>query len=220
MNFFIQRRYFLKENHRKYVEEYNYLYNSKYHAKTSIYPLYTKERKIVMLGSSLTDNANWDELLDRSDIANRGIGGDVSEGMLERMNYVINVKPQICFIESGINDIAKGFSDEIILENLNSIIDILEENNIIPVLNTVSFITSESESKRRVSRNKNIKRLNDKIIHLAQEKNISIIDLNTYISKNNALMPEFAIDDRIHLSDLTYEIWTAEIQRILNEKGI
>lgn len=169
MNFFIQWRYFLKENHRKYVEEYNYLYNSKYHAKTSIYPLYTKERKIVMLGSSLTGNANWDELLDRSDIANRGIGGDVSEGMLERMNYVINVKPQICFIESGINDIAKGFSDEIILENLNSIIDILEDNNIIPVLNTVSFITSESESKRRVSRNKNIKRLNDKIIHLAQE---------------------------------------------------
>lgn len=39
MNFFIQRRYFLKENHRKYVEEYNYLYNSR---NIMLKPLYIR----------------------------------------------------------------------------------------------------------------------------------------------------------------------------------
>jgi hypothetical protein len=31
-----------------------------------------------MLGNSLTAGVDWNELLDRPDIANRGIGGDIT----------------------------------------------------------------------------------------------------------------------------------------------
>lgn len=98
------------------MEAYHYLFNPKYVAKASLYPLYTRQKNIVMLGSSLTGNVNWDELLDRSDVANRGIDGDISEGILARMEYVLSVDPEICFIELGINDIAKKVTDELIIK--------------------------------------------------------------------------------------------------------
>ena len=37
----------------------------------------------VMLGDSITDEAQWDELLNSSTIQNRGISGDTTSGVLE-----------------------------------------------------------------------------------------------------------------------------------------
>ena len=60
-----------------------------------------------MLGNSLTNRISWNELLVRDDIANRGIGSDITAGFINRINFVFNVKPKICFIEGGVNDLGQ-----------------------------------------------------------------------------------------------------------------
>lgn len=94
------------------------------------------------------------------------------------------------------------------------------ENDIIPVINTIAYITAERATKIKGRRNQNIKILNDKIIQLAKSKQISWIDLNAFISDNDVLIPKFAIKDGVHFSDKTYEIWKREVEQILTANGI
>ena len=173
-----------------------------------------------MLGNSLTNYANWNELLNRPDVANRGIGGDITAGFIGRLNYVISVKPKICFVEGGVNDISRGVHQDTIIRNLTSIIDTLQANGIKPVLTAVTLLTEEYKGQNPVEQNKKIKELNRRILQLVKDKNIKLIDLNPYVSDENFLIPEYAVEDGIHFTDKTYLIWKREVERILEQESI
>jgi len=51
-------------------------------------------------------------------VINRGIAGDITFGVLGRLDEVIARKPAKLFIKIGINDISKNIPDEIIVENI------------------------------------------------------------------------------------------------------
>ena len=44
---------------------------------------------IIMLGNSLTDGAEWNELLNNRHVKNRGIVGDIVQGLYERMEPIL-----------------------------------------------------------------------------------------------------------------------------------
>ncbi len=52
------------------------------------------QKNIVMLGNSLTNRISWNELLGRDDVANRGIGSDITAGFTHRINFAFNVNPK------------------------------------------------------------------------------------------------------------------------------
>ena len=60
---------------------------------------------IVMLGDSLTEWGNWHELVPEYSILNRGISGDTSSGVLDRLQEVIERRPKVVFVMIGTNDI-------------------------------------------------------------------------------------------------------------------
>src|SRR5262245_31960720 len=60
---------------------------------------------IIMLGNSITDYAQWNELLQVNEVRNRGISGDITYGILERLDEVTEGKPAKVFVLIGINDI-------------------------------------------------------------------------------------------------------------------
>lgn len=173
-----------------------------------------------MLGNSLTNYANWEELLDRTDVANRGIGGDITEGFLGRLKYIIYVKPKIVFIEGGVNDLSRNISQENIIKNLTSIIDTLQKNDIKPVLTTVTLLAEHYKSRNPVEQNKKIKKLNKQIFKLAKDKNIDLIDLNQFVSNENFCNPEYVVKDGIHFSDKTYVIWKQEVEKVLTKENL
>src|SRR5215470_2383681 len=41
--------------------------------------------RIIFLGNSITEGGNWKKLLDDSTVINRGIGGDITFGVLKRL---------------------------------------------------------------------------------------------------------------------------------------
>ena len=63
--------------------------------------------KIVFLGNSITEaGGDWNKrFVSANKIVNRGISGDITEGVLSRLDEIIHYKPIAVFILIGINDI-------------------------------------------------------------------------------------------------------------------
>jgi lysophospholipase L1-like esterase len=200
------------------VKPSSFLDNPNYNEITDFYTVYSGQKNIVMLGNSLTNRISWTELLDREDVANRGIGSDITEGFINRLKFVLNVKPKICFIEGGVNDLAKNINNETIIKNLNLIVDTLQKNNVLPVLITVTYVTDKYQDAKNF--NSKIKTLNTQIINLAKLKNIKLIDLNPMLTAGDFLRTEMAIGDGIHYSAKAYIIWKTEINKILEQEKI
>ncbi|UJH90616.1 GDSL-type esterase/lipase family protein [Antarcticibacterium sp. 1MA-6-2] len=77
---------------------------------------------IIFLGNSLTEYTDWNELLQLPTAKNRGISGDTSFGILQRLDEVTEGKPSKIFLLVGINDISRNVPAELILRNYEKII--------------------------------------------------------------------------------------------------
>lgn len=184
---------------------YSYLDNPQYIEKMSLYKVYTKQGKIVMLGNSITARVDWTELLNRNDVINRGIGSDITEGFLSRMDNIYSVKPKICYIMGGVNDIARNIPQEVTVQNIKKIIEELKQHNIIPVLQSVLFVTDTYANNQVI--NQKIGSLNSELVNIANKCNVTFLDLNAHLSSGNQLISEYALKDGIHLKGAGYDKW-------------
>lgn len=198
--------------------EWDYNWNQSYENCTTIYPLYTEQKNIVMLGTSLTAYGQWSEILNRSDVANRGVGGDVTKGMLSRLQNIIDLKPKIVFIEGGINDIGHNVPVDSIMHRFDAIITALQDKDIKPVITTITLLAKQYGSPETL--NKNIIDLNLKIVELSREYSIPLIDLNQYVSGKDYINDGYTVKDGVHFTDKTYQVWKREVEKILNSEKL
>ncbi len=62
--------------------------------------------EIVFIGNSLTEQgADWSIKFGIRGVRNRGIAGDVTDGVLKRLDEIIYYKPKSVFLLIGVNDI-------------------------------------------------------------------------------------------------------------------
>lgn len=71
----------------------------------------SKQAKLVMLGDSIIEQGLWSEWLPCS-VLNRGIGGDTTAGVLNRVDNIIALKPKRVYLLIGVNDAMKHFDIE------------------------------------------------------------------------------------------------------------
>jgi len=76
------------------------------------YPNSTKD--VIFLGNSITAGTDWNELLQLPAARNRGISGDLTFGVLQRLDEVTEGHPAKIFILIGINDIGRNIPDSLI----------------------------------------------------------------------------------------------------------
>jgi lysophospholipase L1-like esterase len=93
---------------------------------------------IIFLGNSITDGGEWSEMFNDLKIKNRGISGDISAGVLNRLEEVIDRKPAKLFVMIGINDLANGTTPDSLVKNIFTIADQMREQS----PNTRLFIQS------------------------------------------------------------------------------
>ncbi|MFC2083930.1 GDSL-type esterase/lipase family protein [Bacteroidota bacterium] len=195
-----------------------YLNNPNYQLELGKYDIYkTKQADIVMLGNSLTHGVNWDELIGRSNIVERAIPSDVTEGILNRMNYVIKLKPKICFILAGLNDIYNWKPVEQIFENYVKVINRLRLRNIIPVIQSTLY--AGRDWPQSADRNKIVSQLNNYLRNYAEENKLDFIDLNIKMSKSNFLRSDLT-HDGVHLNGKGFKIWGKEVEKVLTKHGL
>lgn len=190
-----------------------YLKNKNYSIQLGMYDLFTStQADVVMLGNSLTYNANWNEILNRSNIANRGIASDITSGYLQRLRYVYRLNPKLCFIEGGVNDLYSNDSVKNIIRNFAAIIDSLQSHHIVPVLQSTLFVAAKYPQARE--KNKQIQKLNNWLIEFSLKNAIEFLDINLLVSRNGFLRKELTYDG-IHLNAQGYALWAPEIERVL-----
>ncbi len=192
---------------------YDYKENRAYRMQTELYKLYNQKFKIVMFGNSFVSFIQWQELMNRTDIANRGIGGDVTEGMVNRLQSVVACEPEICFVEGGINDINHHLSYSQYIQNVGIILDTLLAHNIKPVCFSLLHITDAYEESDYA--NQQVILFNKGLDSIASAKKVQVINLNTRMSKGDRLMDEYAEKDGVHLNAKAYEIWKEEMLKLL-----
>lgn len=195
-----------------------YLKNENYKVQVDMYKNFrTTQADIVMLGNSLTYNANWNELLGRKNIVNRGIHSDITAGYLHRLSYVYKLKPKLCFIEGGVNDVYANYSVSEIFENYCLIIDTLRDHHIIPIIQSTLFVAGKRDKSQ--SMNKKIQELNKLLLEYAHRQSIEYLDINSLVSQNGFLKNNLTYDG-IHLNADGYSLWIPEVEKVLIKYGL
>lgn len=79
---------------------------------------------IVFLGDSITDFCDLDTYYPGLNAVNRGIAGDMTVGVLRRMEAsVFALEPRLVVLLIGVNDLSRGYSPETVAENIMKIVD-------------------------------------------------------------------------------------------------
>lgn len=182
--------------------------NTYYQHKVSQFKLLSMQmdKTIVMIGDSITDRGLWCELTKRNDIINRGISGDTTSGVLNRLGS-LNSELKQAFIMIGINDLLKGESVEYIFENYKKIITSLRHKNITPIIQSILYV---GENAPKIY-NEKVKELNSLLQEYTAKKQIKYIDLNRELAPNGFLLQKYSLDG-LHLNGQAYIKWIKIIQ--------
>lgn len=161
----------------------------------------------MMLGDSITDEGLWDELLENNKVQNRGISGDTTSGVLDRLDSINKSIKQV-FIMIGVNDIMRGKEVDEIYTNYLKIIKTFKDKNIKVYIQSTLFIGE----KRMENFNPKVEELNKRLEKYANENQITFINLNPIFAPQKVLKKEFTSDD-LHLNGSAYKLWANEIKK-------
>ena len=171
------------------------------------------QEDIIFLGNSITSSVNWHELLSLPQARNRGISGDTSFGILERLDEVTEVNPAKVFLLIGINDLAKNFPAPMIIRNYEKIVQRIKSESpqtdiyvqtLMPVNNTFT------QFKGHYNKDEVIAEVNEGIRRIAKEQEVNLIDLHPhFLDAEQRLIKEYT-EDGLHLNAEGYAAW-AEI---------
>src|SRR5690606_9671946 len=97
---------------------------------------------IVFLGNSLTEAGRWSDIIGKKGVLNRGISGDISYGVVARMDEVLRHQPKKIFLMIGVNDLKRNEPTANIIQNYGRIVQKIRKkspktriylNSILPV---------------------------------------------------------------------------------------
>ncbi len=167
----------------------------------------------VLVGDSITEGFRASELLPEYYIINRGIGGDTTEGILNRMNEsIFDTKASKIFLMIGTNDLGnENKKPDEIVKNITEIINQTQEKlpDLKIYLESVYPISKAEHEKIEktmvgIRSNKDIDEINCQLETLAKEKNITYIDVNSHLKDENGNLKLEYTTEGLHLSALGY----------------
>lgn len=187
------------------------LFSTYYHQKVAQFKLLPQESgKIIFLGNSITDFGSWSELFQDAKIINRGISGDITAGVLNRLGEVIGRNPKKVFLLIGTNDLARGLQPDSILKNIYRIASLIHEyspatrlyiQSIFPVNKKFGMFASHTNKAEQ------IKYINRHLSENAQRDGYTFIDVYDVLKdENDDLNPEYT-NDGLHLLGRGYMVW-------------
>ena len=164
---------------------------------------------IYFVGDSLIDTQEWNELFNSASIRDRGIGGDTTDGLLKRIDEVIEGRPKKVFIMVGINDILTHTKTDIIQKNYKNIIDKISSGSKDTEIYCLSVLpTSEQSQLNYKIYSSDIENVNEIIKQLASENdNSTYIDLYSSFTNDENYLNEDLSFDGVHINSNGYDLW-------------
>jgi lysophospholipase L1-like esterase len=182
-----------------------------YELKVELFKSFPNSPKdIIFLGNSITAGTDWMELLGRTDVRNRGISGDITFGILERLDEVTEGKPAKIFILIGINDISRNVPDSFIISNYRKIISRIkiESPKTKIYFHTLMPVNNEfTQFKNHYNKDEHILFVNKELKKLAVKEKVTVIDLYPhFLNADKKLDKKYTIDG-LHLTSAGYQVW-------------
>ncbi len=169
---------------------------------------------IVFIGNSITEQgANWDQRFNNPKVKNRGIAGDITAGVLNRLAEIYYYKPKKVFLKIGINDLFHNeLTPEYVANNIKLIVDKIHQESpdakiyvqtILPTANNTSL-------KAKIA-------ATNAIIKSSTPTNYyQVIDLHSIFADVNDLMISSYSVDGVHLTEAGYVLWQNYIKEFVN----
>lgn len=171
-------------------------------------PVYSSD--IIMLGNSLTDGAEWNELLDNCHVKNRGIVGDIIPGFFERLEPILKGQPRKIFIMGGVNDISHGVSADSIVSAMTQVVTTIQARcpkTEIYVQSMLPFNNDVRLWKLLKGREQVVVDGNKGLESMCQRLGVTFINLYPlFVGENGKMKPEYT-NDGLHLMGGAYLIW-------------
>jgi lysophospholipase L1-like esterase len=165
---------------------------------------------IIFVGNSITAGVDWNELLAIPNARNRGISGDISFGVLERLGEVTEGKPAKVFILIGINDIQRNIPDSVILRNYLQIIrQIKAESPATKIyFQTLLPVNNEfTQFKNHYNKDEHILFVNSELKKMGVAEKITVIDLYPIFLNDLKKLDKRYTVDGLHLNADGYKVW-------------
>ncbi|SHJ07241.1 Lysophospholipase L1 [Arenibacter nanhaiticus] len=178
------------------------------------------EGEIIFLGNSITEAGDWSALFPNKNVVNRGISGDVTDGILNRLSEVTSSKPKKIFLLVGTNDLARGKSADDVVENIAVLLREIQEassdteifvQGILPVNPQVGDKFSGHKSNQQL-----ISLVNKRLETLSEEMGVSYIDLHRAFRNSKGELKAKYTYDGLHLSPKGYKRWKRVIKPLVN----
>lgn len=195
-------------------------YQSTYHQmrKQMFEQMPNSETEIIFIGDSLTDQGEWAELLGNNNIRNRGISGDTTDGVLNRLNEITASQPQKLFLMIGANDLwneQKPASE--IAQTYRLILEKIQQQtpetqvfiqSLLP-MNTLQYPISVNNS--------DIIAVNRHLQNLARDFSYTYIDLHQHFTNDQKQLDPLYTIDGVHLNGKGYLNWAKIVTPYVNE---
>ena len=168
------------------------------------------KKDIVMLGNSLTDGCEFNELLNNRRIKNRGIVGDIVQGLIDRIDPIIKGQPKKLFIMSGVNDISHGVTVDSIARVTEKLIVMVKQGSPrtkIYLQSLLPFNNDVREWKLLKDRNHVVVEANILLEQVARRQGVTWINLYPLFVDENGHLRADLTNDGLHLMGKGYLIW-------------
>jgi lysophospholipase L1-like esterase len=190
-------------------------HSSYWRERTSLFRTLAQKADVVMIGDSLTDGAEWNEMFPEQDIVNRGIDGDTTHGVLARLDTILRLEPKQVFVMLGINDFADQHRPvAAVFAHYRTLVRRLSRAGAqVIVQSTLPCNEAKAAWKSCAALNPKITQLNKRLATLASEDdsdNITFLDLRPVLAGKGGLKRELTYDG-VHLNGEGYRLWKEAI---------
>jgi lysophospholipase L1-like esterase len=172
--------------------------------------------KVVFLGNSITEGGNWRKLLKDSSVVNRGISGDNTFGVINRIDEVMRFKPSKLFMLIGVNDLSKSIPNSAVIENIFWIVNMVHSaspktkiyvQSILPVNPGVKgFMT-------RFSKQSDIVEINGQLKKYADILKFEYVDIHGAFRDSKEMLDARYTYDGLHLNAAGYQHWVEFLKK-------
>ena len=173
---------------------------------------------IVMYGDSHSEyGGDWSRHFPGAvKIINRGIIGDDSQGMYNRLDLVLPCHPKKIFFECGANDLSHGWTVERVFQGITRVLATIRERSPKTELYVQSVLPLNEEVgtwKYLKGKDDLIIQLNNKLKEYCASHALTYIDLYTpLLGAHPKTMKAEYCRDGLHLTEKGYEVWAKTIR--------
>jgi lysophospholipase L1-like esterase len=197
-------------------------YTTYYYQKASLFEkLKIEKEDIVFLGNSITDGGEWFELFGNPHIKNRGISGDIAQGVYDRLDAITCGHPSKIFLLIGINDVSHNVTADSIVNAIKKIsFKISKDSPETKIYIQSVFPVNDIFGKFPTVNTKGdvVIAINRGLLKFCKESGLTYVDVyGSLKEKSGERMDPKYTNDGLHLMGDGYIVWKSILEKYIYE---